>query len=138
MRSRVQDVYLGGGENTKRQQDLSELLAQWHAWAKGWGALERHATSAMFTGVRSSRQWDSENDIAGNAAHHATMEALDFHVNELSHLWRTALLIQARNLYTGRSVWVSARLPSDPAQRTAVLVEARSALIARLVRAGVL
>ena len=43
-----------------------------------------------------------------------------------------------RNLYTGRSVWVSARLPTDPAQRTAVLVEARSALMARLVRAGVL
>lgn len=92
----------------------------------------------MFHGVRSSRQWDSESDVLDGTLHNSQMEAFDFHVNELDSISRTALSIQARNLVTGRSVWVSARLPDDPEKRALILQNARNNLIKRLQIAGIL
>ena len=92
----------------------------------------------MFHGVRSSRQWDSESDVLDGTLYNSQMEAFDFHVNELDSISRTALSIQARNLVTGRSVWVSARLPDDPEKRALILQNARNNLIKRLQIAGIL
>lgn len=116
---------------------LNDLLADWHRWARGFQIVAGHGTSAMFSGVRSSRQWDSENEVIDGTLHDQTMRAFDFHVNELDHVYRTALQIQARNLVTGMSVWSSHRLPNDLESRAQVLGLARSALLSRLSAAGI-
>ena len=86
---------------------LNDLLADWHRWARFQIVASHGTTSAMFAGVRSSRQWDSENDVIDGTIRDQTMRAFDFHVNELDHLYRTALQIQARNLASGVHVWRS-------------------------------
>ena len=116
---------------------LNDLLADWHRWARGFQIVASHGTSAMFAGVRSSRQWDSENDVIDGTIRDQTMRAFDFHVNELDHVYRTALQIQARNLVTGKSVWASPRLPNDLESRAQVLGLARAALLSRLSAAGI-
>lgn len=119
------------------QQTLDDLLAEWHRWARGFQAVPGHRTSAMFQGVRSSRQWDSANDVIDGSLHDQTMRAFDFHVNELEPVYRTALQIQARNLVTGKSVWSSPRLPNDIESRAQLLGLARVALLSRLTVAGI-
>ena len=116
---------------------LNDLLSEWHRWARGFQIVANHGTSAMFSGVRSSRQWDSENEVIDGTLHDQTMRAFDFHVNELDHVYRTALQIQARNLVTGKSVWASPRLPNDLESRAQVLGLARAALLSRLSAAGI-
>lgn len=117
---------------------LDSILCDWFNWARGYQVVAGHGTSAMFAGVRSSRQWDAEHDIVDGALHNAQMEAVDFQIGELPPLQRTALGVQARNLHTGHFVWTSARLPADAAERAAILADARAALTVRLVNAGVM
>lgn len=50
----------------------------------------------------------------------------------------TALQFQARNLYTGKQVWTSPRLPLDPMERGVLLMEARNILLKGLARAGIM
>lgn len=116
---------------------LDDILASWHKWRRGWNGAQ-HTSCAMFTGVLSSRQWDTENDVIDGALNSETMKAVDFHVDELEPIHRTALQIQARNLVTGRSVWHSARLPEDIKERAVILMDARTKLLTRLLGAGVL
>ena len=92
----------------------------------------------MFTGARSSRQWDDEDEIADARIHHSQMWAVDFHIGELKDVYRAALGMQARNLATGANVWTSVRLPQDAKARVVVLGEARGVLLGRLRGAGVL
>ena len=117
---------------------LDSLLADWHKWARGWTGVAAYGSCAMFTGVKSSRQWDSEGDVLDGALHDSQMKAFDFHVNELEPLHRTALQIQARNLVTGKSVWTSVRLPTSIEERAIILTIARNSLTNRLISAGVL
>jgi len=116
---------------------LNDLLCSWHKWASGWSGVAAHGSCAMFTGVRSSRQWDSANDVVDGTLHNQTMRAIDFQVSELSPIHRTAIQIKARNLVTGNSVWSSLRLPQDPEERAAVMMDAMNALTKRLYAAGV-
>jgi len=66
------------------------------------------------------------------------MEAMDFHVYEMEDPYRSAILILARNCYTGRSVWLSPRLPKDPLDRAQIVGQARTMLTRRLMAAGVM
>ena len=116
---------------------LDGLLQDWHRWSKGFQIVASHGTSAMFAGQRSSRQWDSENEVTDSTLHSQTMREFDFHVMELIPEYRTALQIQARNLVTGRQVWISPRLPNDIESRAQLLGLARSALLVRLISAGI-
>ena len=117
---------------------LDALLIDWHCWASNFRHLSQSGSCAMFTDVKSSRQWQDADEVLDCAKHNLTMKALDFHINELEPNHRTAIQIKARNLYTGVSVWTSARLPADPLERTAILMAAKSALITRLNAAGVM
>ena len=119
------------------QQLLDDLLSQWYRWSKSWSAVPQYGSSAMFTGARSSRQWDDEDEIADAQIHHSQMEAVDFHIGELKDAYRTALGMHARNLATGTNVWTSVRLPQDAKARAVLLGEARGALVGRLRGAGV-
>lgn len=120
------------------QAILNDLLVEWHKWAKGWLGVASHGSCAMFAGVKTSRQWDSENDISGETLHHEQMKSFDFEVMELEPVYRTALQINARNLATGSNVWKSPRLPNDLQSRAQLLGLARTELLKRLERAGVL
>ena len=117
---------------------LDDMLAEWHKWAKGWQYVSQPKTSAMFSAVKISRQWDSEDDVLDGNLRDAEMKAFDFHVNELEPLHRTALQINARNLATGYTVWASARLPQDVAERAIILRDARNKLLSRLTFSGIL
>ena len=117
---------------------LDSLLADWHRWAKGFAIVGSHGTAPMFNGLVSSRQWDAEGDVLDGHLHSSQMKSVDFHINELEPLHRTAIGIQARNLVTGRSVWTSVRLPQDIEERSIILMEARNKLLKRLINAGIL
>ena len=116
---------------------LDDLLIEWHRWAQGYKPVQSHGTSAMFSGMRSSRQYDSENEVTDQVIHSQQMKAIDFHISELCDVFRTALGINARNLATGKSVWSSARLPEDHDERVKILILARTGLICRLRDAGI-
>jgi hypothetical protein len=115
---------------------ISDLLASWHEWASGWSDVAAHGSCAMFTGVRSSRQWDSANDVVDGSLHNDQMKALDFIVMEMDPIHRTAIQIKARNLATGVNVWSSPRLPKDPEERAVLMLEAVNALTKRMFAAG--
>ena len=117
---------------------LDALLADWHIWCSNFKHVAQSGSCAMFTDVKSSRQWQDADEVLDNAKHNSTMKSIDFHVNELEPSHRTALQIKARNLVTGFNVWTSARLPADPQARAAILMAAKSALLARLSAAGVM
>lgn len=115
---------------------LDDLITGWYRWAKGYSE-NVHAKCAMFTDVKSSRQWDSENDVVDSTLHNTTMKAVDFSISSLEPVHRTAINLQARNLACGVNVWTSPRLPTDPFERTTILIEARTTLLRRLMSAGV-
>ena len=63
-------------------------------------------------------------------------KAVDFAVSGMIDPWRTAIAIQARNLYTGHDVWESPRVPKDRVR--VILCTARGMLTVRLISAGVM
>ena len=118
---------------------LDSILADWYQWAKGYLPVAGCGACAMFSAVQSgSRQWDTEGETTDSILHNAQMTTVDWIIGELVPLHRTALNLHARNLCTGRSVWASARLPEDAQARAVILGNARNALMARLVGAGVM
>lgn len=117
---------------------LDDLLSCWFRWMQASGDGFGHKTSAMFHDVRSGRQWDSENDVTDSSLHNAQMQTVDFCVDQLEPMHRTAINLQARNLATGYSVWTSARLPQDLEARAIVVRDARELLTGKLMAAGVM
>lgn len=116
---------------------LNGMLCEWHRWAKGYQHVGGINTSPMFREVKAGRAYDTVDQIIDTDIEHSRMEALDHIIMGLRDVYRTALQIQAMNLYTGRSVWRSARLPVDAEARALILVEAREALLFRLRDAGI-
>ena len=119
-------------------QGLDAWLRQWHAWSR------THTYSTGFYSVnpacrqsRASKQYDYENGSIDAHVDAIEMEAVDAIINAIDDPWRTALSIQARNLWAGVSVWRSPRLPADEAQRAVLLLEARNKLLRGLLRAGI-
>lgn len=123
--------------NDESRYILDGLLADWHHWSTGYALVAGLGSSAMFRNAKSPRGYESEGEIADATIHNSTMEAINFHVFELAPIHRTAIQINARNLCTGRAVWISPRLPKNMEERAILLMEARNALLARLVKAGV-
>ena len=115
---------------------FDDILCRWHKWSRGYKPIADVGSSPMFNQAKSGRQYETQYDLAEKSIEDGTMEAVEFHVYELSPTQRTAIQINARNLATGRSVWKSERLPADSAERAIVLSGARAALLARLMDAG--
>ena len=111
---------------------LDSLLADWHRWANNFAGVAGYGACAMFSGVKSSRQWDSEGEAADASLHNAEMRSIDFHVGELEPTLRTAIQLYARNMHARRSVWRSARLPDDRAEVLVIVGKAKAALLDRL------
>ena len=124
---------------------LSDLLSRWHGWCRGSRYQNEVAADPAFKGHRSSRQWDSLDEVIDSDLTSSTMKAIDFAVTGdergqggLDEPYRSAIFIEARNCYTGRQVWLSPRLPQDREQRKALIGEARGMLLKRLIACGVI
>ena len=123
---------------TEANQILDDLLSRWHAWGKSYRANQQAPRDPVFRNAKSGRGWDSTDEIIEDELMGSTMEAIDFHVSEMKDPHRTAVYMLARNLYTGRSVWLSKRLPEDPLERGIIVAEARNQITRRLMAAGVM
>lgn len=119
-------------------EKLNYMLADWHKWARGASLLPAGGACAMFRDAKSSRGWDTTDEIIDGELTACEHRALDFHIGELAPDHRTAIGIQARNLVTGLNVWSSARLPACMFERAKVVDSARTALKRRLSTAGML
>lgn len=121
----------------KDQDLLNDILREWHQWAKGYQHVVGVSTSPMFRDAKASRGWDTTDEIIGSELENSRMVAVDFHISQLCDVYRTALGILARNLATGRSVWVSARLPEKPEDRVKIVQEAKHGLLMKLRDSGI-
>lgn len=117
---------------------LDDLLSRWHSWARGFQVCPEPGADPMFRNAKSSRGWDSIDDIVETELNSDTMEAIEFEVNEMADPHRSAIHVNARNLACGHLVWSNPRLPRDPAERALVIFEARILLTKRLLRAGIM
>jgi hypothetical protein len=117
---------------------LDDWLSRWHAWGKSYKANQQAAQDPVFRNAKSGRGWDSIDDIIEDDLSGTTLESIDFHVSEMQDPYRAAIYILARNLYTGRPVWLSPRLPADPLERGTIIAEARNQITKRLMSAGVM
>jgi hypothetical protein len=117
---------------------LDDLLARWHRWQTGFQVVPQPGADPMFRNVKSGRTWDSTADIIEDEIDASTMEAIDFQVGEMPEPKRSAIYANARNLVARAAVWSSPRLPTDPMERAILVLEARNALMQRLLRAGVM
>lgn len=124
-------------------EHLDSLLAEWHRWQKGYSPVPTCSADPMFRNAKSSKGWDSADDVIQDELHGSTMEAIEAQVSELPDVdqtqpYRSAIYAIARNMHVGASVWSSPRLPRDPMERGVVIMEARNALTIRLIKAGVM
>lgn len=115
---------------TDTPDDLADLLTVW------WRAEQRSELAALgmprecpsTRGFRSTALWNAENDDDVGWYWPAAVRAVASAVDALPGVQRAAVHVAARNLATGAQVWVSSRLPADPAARDAVFAGAFSAL----------
>ncbi len=119
-------------------QILSDLLARWHAWGRSYKPNQQPPRAPIFRDAKTSRGYDTTDEIIEDELMGSTLEAIDFQVSEMQDPHRTAIYVLARNLATGKSVWQSPRLPNDPLERGRIVGEARSILTARLRECGVM
>lgn len=118
---------------------LDAHLILWHSWAHnermGQGYPSEAAGMKMY---RTSRQYDYENGAIDGDVDSTIAAAVEAAVSEISDPHRTSLCIEARNLATGVRVWVSARLPMCPVERSVIRMEARNQLLRKLQARGLL
>jgi hypothetical protein len=120
-------------------EHLNSLLAQWHGWCASQKEVDGYKKqSAAFLDALTSRQYDDANGALDAHVDVVLMEAVDAVIDRIIDPWRTALAIQARNLWTGKAVWNSPRLPSCQMARTQILVEARKKFVDALATASLL
>lgn len=117
---------------------LDDLLSRWHSWARGYRPIAQSGADPMFRNVKSGKSWDSTADIVEDEIEAGVLRAVDFHVGEMAEPNRSAIYCHARNCCTGRSVWMSPRLPRDPMERGAILAAAKVEITRRLMQAGVM
>jgi hypothetical protein len=117
---------------------LDDLLSRWHSWAKGFKVCPEPGADPMFRNVKSGRGWDTVGEIIEDELSASTMQAIDFEVGETPEPHRSALYAHARNLASHHAVWSSPRLPKDPAERALLVLEARTMLMRRMFRAGIM
>jgi len=117
---------------------LDDLLSQWHWWAKKYIPVPTCGADPMFRNAKSAKGYDTTAEVVDDELTSSQMKTIDFHVGEMKDPYRSAIYVHARNCYTGRNVWLSPRLPSDPMERARILGEAKAMIIGKLLSAGVM
>lgn len=114
--------------------DLAELLMLW--WLAERGAelaqlgMPRECPSTR--GYRSGGHWDAENGVDEARGRSVIVRAVAKAVEALPNAQRAAAHVMTRNLVTGAAVWVSSRLPTEPAARQRVFDQAIDSLMRTL------
>lgn len=122
-----------------RAAALNQILAEWHRFQEPYSQGKGFpGTAAGMEQYRASRQYDDENGALDAQLHSQTMRTVGFEVWQMVSPWRDAILINARNLALGMTVFRSPRLPDCEMRRAEILVEARDKLALRLEKAGLL
>ena len=123
----------------ERRYILDSLLADWHQWSTHTAQRSGlPGKAAGFGQSRSNSQYDWANNIESDRVDRLIMEGFDASIQRIEQPWLTALQFVARNLAVRYQVWSSPRLPSNRAEREALIVEARNRLLKELARDGVL
>lgn len=118
---------------------LDAHLMLWHSWARGEHVGQGYPSEAAGMKMyRPSRQYDYENGAIDGDVDSTIAAAIEAAVEEMRDPHRTCLRIEARNLATGVRVWVSARLPMCPVERSVIRMEARNQLLRKLQSLGLL
>lgn len=126
-------------ELAEREQDLDQLLSQWHTWQHVSRVTAGHGRqSAGFGSYRTSRQYDDANGALDSDLDNIRCKAVDVAAQQMQDPHRAAIYVLARNLCTGHAVWQSPRLPQDREARAVIVTQARAQMMARLVSAGVM
>jgi hypothetical protein len=117
---------------------LDQLLCLWHDHTRG-GIVRGESTRALVVGDYrgTAAQYESQIEAADLAHDRLRSRVVSVEVERMDEPYRAAIYQNARNLYTGRSVWNSPRLPRDPLTREIVVEMARAELKRRLIAAGV-
>lgn len=123
-------------------EKLNDLLSRWHAHCQGYSAGKGYPSAdAACKHAQTSSAWDGWNGAQDEATIRKIMEQFDAAMWDIPNHpqpYLTALQFQARNLYTGKNVWQSPRLPADEIERGVLLLEARNRLLRGLARRGVM
>ena len=120
-------------------QILDDLLSRWHGWMQGEKTGRGHAERSLVCGdYRVSRQYDDSNGALDDELHAMRSRQVNVEVRRMEEPHRSAIYVNARNLHTGRDVWVSPRLPESKVERLAVITVARGMLVRLLVSSGVM
>lgn len=124
--------------NNDSKHILDDILSRWHHHCKHFTIVRQAGADPMFKMARSSRHWSTEEEVREAEIDGYLMKAVDFNVGEMENPHRAAIYMEARNCYTGRSVWLSPLLPRNKEERAIVIMEARNMLTRRLMAAGVM
>lgn len=117
---------------------LNDLLSRWHRYSISTppdiGYYKANPSCRLY---RASRQYDAENGARDSDTEASIMEAVDHAIEMMEQPWSTAVQLNARNLATGITVWISPRLPADDIERAHLLMHARAKLLILLELGGV-
>lgn len=118
---------------------LNDLLCRWHVFSMSYSLGKGYpSTDVMCRQSKSPSIWDDRNGVVDVIVEKKIMEAVDSAIYSIPHPHQTALQFQARNLHTGRQVWTSPRLPTNPEERIVLTMEARNMLMRALAQRGVM
>jgi hypothetical protein len=128
-------------ERTEQEinEALNDLLRRWHAHCLNYSPGKGYPSGdAVCRSAPTASHWDWWNGSMDQEVEKKIMEAFDGVMWNVDQPYLTALQFQARNLYTGKQVWTSPRLPIDAMERGVLLMEARNILLRGLAKAGIM
>ena len=121
---------------------LDDLLVMWHRYRAGYsvgrGFSGRDATCRDF---QTPTHWDWRNGALDGRVDAVIAKGVSDAVDTIPNTprrWNTALAFEARNLASRASVWSSPVLPTNREELAVLVLEARTMLLDRLRRDGVL
>lgn len=121
---------------------LDDLLVMWHRYRAGYsvgrGFSGRDATCRDF---QTPTHWDWRNGALDGRVDAVIAKGVSDAVDTIPNAprrWNTALAFEARNLASRAAVWSSPVLPKDKEELAVLVLEARTMLLDRLRRDGVL
>jgi hypothetical protein len=121
---------------------LDDLLVMWHRYRAGYsvgrGFSGRDATCRDF---QTPTHWDWRNGALDGRVDAVIAKGVSDAVDTIPNAprrWNTALAFEARNLASMAAVWSSPVLPTNRDELEVLVLEARTMLLDRLRRDGVL
>lgn len=125
--------------DAERAACMDDLLSRWHHWLHPISVSRGHSSQSPGSELyRASRQYDDENGALDDAIEHRVMQGVQACFDRLVQPYSAAIIMHARNLHLGLAVYHSPRFSTDPAERAAVLGEAKRLMQALLVGAGLI